>query len=306
MEQYELMVRSLSKRYARDGSYANRDLHCVFKSSEITALIGHNGAGKTTLLNQIIGNIKPDVGDISFLDCSFIKSPKIARKNTSMMPQLHAPLKGITIKQAISSIGKIRGLSGKLLETEVQELIQELGLIKWQNTVGEKLSGGLKRLTSFAMAVIAAPKIVLLDEPTNDVDPIRRIKLWLYLKKMAAKGHIVIVVTHNILEVEKYADAYYLLEKGEVKSSGAVKTLSSNPKSRISILFRDQKALEEYPFAYSLGGDDNEAITIMDNKEMTALLNWLGIHLSSDTIVQYSITTLGLNDYYEELSDEED
>ncbi|WP_231217446.1 hypothetical protein [Streptococcus equi] len=98
-----------------------------------------------------------------------------------------------------------------------------------------------------------------------------------------------------------------MLEKGEVKSSGAVKTLSSNPKSRISILFRDQKALEEYPFAYSLGGgDDNEAITIMDNKEMTALLNWLGIHLSSDTIVQYSITTLGLNDYYEELSDEED
>ncbi|WP_231217473.1 hypothetical protein [Streptococcus equi] len=63
-----------------------------------------------------------------------------------MMPQLHAPLKGITIKQAISSIGKIRGLSGKLLETEVQELIQELGLIKWQNTVGEKTLWWTKKI----------------------------------------------------------------------------------------------------------------------------------------------------------------
>ena len=88
----------------------------------------------------------------------------------------------------------------------------EVPIKKRENKTGEKLSGGLKRLTSFAMAVISPPKIILLDELTNDVDPIRRHKLWSYLKELASKGHIVVIVTHNILEVEKYADKYYLFE----------------------------------------------------------------------------------------------
>lgn len=104
-----------------------------------------------------------------------------------MMPQLHAPLKGVSIKQAVSAIGRIRGLSSKgLLQKEVDDILQKLDIKKWENQTGEKLSGGLKRLTSFAMATISPPKIILLDEPTNDVDPVRRIRLWSYLKELAS------------------------------------------------------------------------------------------------------------------------
>lgn len=143
--------------------------------------------------------------------------------NISMMPQLHAPLKGISIKQSVTAIGRIRGLSNGVLQQEVNEILQKLDIKKRENKTGEKLSGGLKRLTSFAMAVISSPKIILLDELTNDVDPIRRHKLWSYLKELASKGHIVVIVTHNILEVEKYADKYYLFENGKVKTYGNVR-----------------------------------------------------------------------------------
>ena len=88
-----------------------------------------------------------------------------------MMPQLHAPLKGISIKQSVTAIGRIRGLSNGVLQQEVNEILQKLDIKKRENKTGEKLSGGLKRLTSFAMAVISSPKIILLDELTNDVDP---------------------------------------------------------------------------------------------------------------------------------------
>ncbi|MRB67626.1 AAA family ATPase, partial [Bacillus thuringiensis] len=79
---------------------------------------------------------------------------------------------------------------------------------------GQTLSGGLQWLTSFAMSIVAPPPILLLDEPTNNVDPIRRKIIWNSLRKLAQKGHIVIVVTHNLLEVDQYADRYLLFDKG--------------------------------------------------------------------------------------------
>lgn len=298
-----LTVTNLSKSYAKGKHLANKVLNCQFNEGEITALVGHNGAGKTTLLNQIIGITGSDKGDISYLQHSFTTSPKLARQYTSMMPQMHAPLKGVTVRQAISSIGIIRGLEGTTLKNEVDDILKALAIEQWENQKGEKLSGGLKRLTSFGMAVVGAPNIILLDEPTNDVDPIRRTRLWGYLRQLASKGHIIVIVTHNLLEVEKYTDRYYMLEHGEVKASGNVKSLTHLAGHFVRFTVYDPKTMVNFPLAYTIS-DHLDVSASLETSELPLLMTWLQEAIISQTISQYHLSTRGLTDYYEDLSND--
>lgn len=104
----QLELHSLSKKYKKSESYANDNINLRFNKGEITAIAGHNGAGKTTMLNQIIGITKSTKGSITFNGLSFARDSKIAREYVSMMPQLHAPLAGITMAQSVESIIRIR------------------------------------------------------------------------------------------------------------------------------------------------------------------------------------------------------
>ncbi|MED0715971.1 ATP-binding cassette domain-containing protein [Aeribacillus composti] len=108
-----LIIQSISKSYKKGSVKANCDISATICPNEVVAIIGHNGAGKTTLLNQIIGIVKPDQGDILFQGHFFVKNTKLARNLVSMMPQFHAPLSGVTLRQAIEAILHIRGISGK-------------------------------------------------------------------------------------------------------------------------------------------------------------------------------------------------
>lgn len=298
-----LHVKEIYKSYQKGKLLANAGLDCRFEKGQITALIGHNGAGKTTLLNQMIGISQPDSGEITYHGKSLTQSSKRARRYVSMMPQLHAPLKGVSIKQAVTSIAKIRGLSGSKLTHQVDEVLTALDIKRWENHKGEKLSGGLKRLTSFAMAVVGAPAIILLDEPTNDVDPLRRKKLWLYLKELAKKGHIVIIVTHNILEVEHYADYYYLLDQGRVKASGSVKTLNIASSSRVTFQITSDKVMTDFPFSYTL--NEGQVSARITEDRLSLLFDWLLPKLADKSIRHYHMSPLGLTDYYEEVAHED-
>lgn len=130
------------------------------------------------------------------------------------MPQVTSSLEGVTPRQAIATAVRIRGLKPKQAKRAVQETLDTLDLGDWADRPGHKLSGGIKRLTSFGMAVTAPAPIYLFDEPTNDVDPVRRELLWRMLRRRAEQGATVLIVTHNLLEVERHADRYLLFNKG--------------------------------------------------------------------------------------------
>ncbi|MGL4973370.1 MAG: ABC transporter ATP-binding protein, partial [Culicoidibacterales bacterium] len=246
-----LTLHNISKRYLSN-TYANKNINTSFTLGEIVAIIGHNGAGKTTLLNQIIGVTKPDSGAITFNGYSFIKNPTIARKFTAIMPQLHAPLTGVTMSQSIQSILKIRGFNHEISKQYTSEILDDLKITAWSNKKGDDLSGGLQRLTSFAMTVAAPPPIILLDEPTNDVDPIRRKLIWKHLKKLANKGHIIIVVTHNLLEVEQYAQRYIWLHKGEIIQDLNINPLDNSITSSMILSFTADILPDNLPVAQKI------------------------------------------------------
>ena len=223
-----LTVDALSKTYRRASTPANQDICLEFRPGELTALIGHNGAGKTTLLNQMIGVTRPDAGTIRYAGRSLTREPQVARRVCAMMPQLHAPLQGVTPTQAVSAIARLRGHSAPATKRATAELLAELDIVQWAGVPGEKLSGGLRRITSYAMAVVCPPPVLLIDEPTNDVDPVRRNLIWKSLRTLADSGHVVIVVTHNLLEVERSADRFVLLQQGSVREEGDPRRLSTH------------------------------------------------------------------------------
>ena len=308
----QLELHSLSKKYKKSESYANDNINLRFNKGEITAIAGHNGAGKTTMLNQIIGITKSTKGSITFNGISFARDNKIAREYVSMMPQLHAPLAGITMAQSVESIIRIRGGSQKIAEEECIKILKELQIDGWKDIPGQKLSGGLRRLTSFAMAVVYPSPIIVLDEPTNDVDPIRRQKIWRYLKELSNKGHIIIVVTHNILEVEKYADRYLLMNHGKVLEDKNLKkqSIKINDRNYMTVNFLNLSDLKSVivPSAIQTNINDEELMIEMEleNSQVLEAVDWVMKLVIERKVQNYKVSPKSLNETYGELIDEND
>lgn len=301
-----LSINSISKSYKRGTIRANCDISATLHPGEIVAIIGHNGAGKTTLLNQIIGIVKPDHGQIHYQGISFINNTKLARNFVSMMPQFHAPLSGVTLRQSIESILHIRGISGSKNKELSKEILEELKIEKWADRPGEKLSGGLQRLASFAMAVVYPPPILLLDEPTNDVDPVRRKLVWNYMRKLARNGHIVVVVTHNLLEVEQYANRFLLFDQGKLIQDELTteqhKQISNNT---LWVVMNDWDSLSDLPEAQETRylEEEMQVIFKLSSEQVPHAITWVMKQIDERKIVNYRLTSASLEASYGGLTD---
>lgn len=296
-----LIIDSISKTYKKGKIKANDNISLELYPAEITALIGHNGAGKTTLLNQIIGNVKPDKGDITYKGISLVKKSKTARELVSMMPQFHAPLEGVTLRQSIESILRIKGATANQVRVCTKQILKDLDIEQWADQAGNKLSGGLQRLTSFAMAVACPSDIILLDEPTNDVDPIRRKLIWQYMRKLAKEGHMIFVVTHNLLEVEQYTDRYILLNKGKVIRNVSTSVMSNDFASNVMTVFlHDIYELNDLPEVENSEYRENEMQLIMtlSEKQIPNAVNWLMKLIQEGKVLNYKLTSATLDMQY--------
>ena len=275
--------------------------------SEITALIGHNGAGKTTLLNQIIGNVKPGSGDITYKGMSLVKNSKVARELVSMMPQFHIPLEGVTVRQSIESILRIKGVSEKQIHLYTKKVLKDLDIEQWADRAGNKLSGGLQRLTSFAMAVAYPSDIILLDEPTNDVDPIRRKLIWKYMRELTKNGHIIFVVTHNLLEVEQYTDRYILMNKGRMIQNVSTAVMSHDFASNVMIVYlQDEDELYHLPEneTNEYKEDEMQLVLTLSEKQVPSAVNWLMELIRRGKVLNYKITSATLDLQYRGMIDD--
>lgn len=308
MNKTVLTIKNLTKLY-KNNTKANDNISLNFESGEITALIGHNGAGKTTLLNQVIGLVKPTNGEILINGINIVNKPSLARKLVSSMPQFQVPIKGVSVYQAVDSILRVKGFSKGVSKEKATNIIKELQIDEWRNVSGEKLSGGLQRLTSFAMTVTSDTPVVLLDEPTNDVDPVRRIVMWKYLRKLADNGIIVIIVTHNLLEVEKYADRYVLLDKGCVKKD--TKTCGKSLKGGehiINIIGIEKDSISVFQNVYNTKYYDEEKrllVFLKESEVINAVETTLKL-LREEQIISYDLKIGSLNDTYGGMIDDDD
>lgn len=297
-----LTLEALTKTYRRGARRANDGISLSFLPGELVALIGHNGAGKTTLLNQMVGATKPTSGEITYGALSLARNPDAARSVASMMPQMHAPLTGVTPREAIAAIGRLRGLTGRQARDATDDLIRQLDIGQWQDVAGEKLSGGLRRLTSFAMAVIAPPPALLIDEPTNDVDPVRRPRIWRLLRHLADAGHIVIVVTHNLLEVQRTADRFVLLQNGQVLVDSTPRQLSRQARTTTLTAFVSPTAqITDPPPAAQVHPAETggELRLTLEPQQVAAAVAWVLDGVEAGEVDGYTLAPASLESIYE-------
>ena len=228
-----LEIEGLTKTY-REGlrgkaaTRANDGITLGLNAGEVFGLLGHNGAGKTTLINQVVGLLKPDAGTITIDGRDAIADPGFARKVCSLQAQAHVPIDGLTPRQAIALIGRLRGGDEGQVKERAAVLTDALDMAEWLDRDGAKLSGGVKRLTSFCMAAVLPGKVVMLDEPTNDVDPVRRRLLWTQVRALADDGAAVLLVTHNVVEAERSVDRLAILDRGRTVVEGTPAELKAS------------------------------------------------------------------------------
>lgn len=218
-----LRITALTRRYGQ--VVANDDITLRVRAGEVVGLLGHNGAGKTTLVSQVVGLLKPDDGEILVGSADAVRDPGAARRHVALQPQAQAPIDGLTPRTAIEIAGRLRGLSARDARAAAADLAAELDIGPWLDQralpEGGGLSGGIRRLTGFAMAVVAPTPLLILDEPTNDIDASRRRLLWEAVRRRGDLGSGVLLVTHNVAEAERIVDELIILDKGRLLAQGS-------------------------------------------------------------------------------------
>lgn len=214
-----LEIEGLTKVF-RSGVRANDGIDLSVGEGEVFGLLGHNGAGKTTLVSQVVGLLRPTSGAIRIDGRDVVADTGLARRLCSLQAQAHVPIDGLTPRQAIELLGQLRGASRQEARARRAGLVDALELGEWLDTDAAHLSGGVKRLVAFALAAVAPGRVVMLDEPTNDVDPVRRRLLWRQVRALADEGAAVLLVTHNVVEAERSVDRLAILDAGRVVASG--------------------------------------------------------------------------------------
>jgi len=302
-----LDVRGVSKTFSgpnKTKTVASDNLSFQIRVGEIFGLLGHNGAGKTTLANQILGLVTPDQGDIDLLGKSVLQFPARSRDICSVQPQSQVPLGFLTPAQAVMLMGKMR--AGKAFDPKRMEMLFEaLDMGKWVNTEGMKLSGGARRLTAFCMAVIVPGKLVILDEPTNDVDPVRRRYLWDVIRGLTKDGTSVILVTHNVQEAEKAVDRVAILHQGRFLVQGTPAEVKQSVENLMRVEISaagDPEAIGVPSWAVDSRRSGDRLLFSIDQSVVPLAVNWAREQAEAGAIIDYSLSPTTIEDVYVKLT----
>jgi ABC-2 type transport system ATP-binding protein len=296
-----LEAQGIVKRYRGSPTPANNGVDISVEAGQVYGLLGHNGAGKTTLVNQVIGLLKPDAGTIRIAGRDAVADPGYARRVCSIQPQAQVPIAGLTPRQAIETLGRLRGGEGSAVRARTTELIEALALAEWADASGARLSGGVRRLVSFCMAAVEPGRLVILDEPTNDVDPVRRRLLWDQVRSLADGGAAVLLVTHNVSEAERSVDRLAILGHGRVLAEGT----SAELKAGVADGMRLELVLDEVsatparpPFATTFLDLGNRVVATLPTAAGGEAAVWAQTLRQARRIDEYTLGAATLEDAY--------
>jgi ABC-2 type transport system ATP-binding protein len=294
-----LRIEHLTKTY-RNGTRANDDISLSVEAGEVFGLLGPNGAGKTTLVAQVLGSSVPSSGSITIDDVDVVRDPAFARRACSYQPQTSVPIDGLTPGEAIEIAGRIRGGERRAVRRRAADLIGSLDLEDWSSKI-VPLSGGVARLVAFCMAAVVPGKIVVLDEPTNDVDPLRRKLLWRTVRSLADNGSAVLLVTHNVLEAERCVDRLAILDSGRIRASGTPASLKTKlgGRLRIEVVLEPGESLHDVPgFLRNTSTAGRRVVAELEPAAAEKAIVWAGHLRESRVVEEYSLGPATLEDVY--------
>jgi ABC-2 type transport system ATP-binding protein len=217
-----LSVFELSKRYG--ATLAVDNISFDVERNEIVGLLGPNGAGKTTTINMILGVLEPTSGTIQIRGIDLAKRRAHALQHTNFAA-VYAPLPGnLTVRENLRVFGLIYGVVP--LDARIEALLSEFDLERFRNTKCGVLSSGEQTRVALAKAMLNAPELLLLDEPTASLDPSVALEIRDKIRQFAARGRTgVLWTSHNMYEVQEVCHRVLFLSHGKILLEGDPKTL---------------------------------------------------------------------------------
>lgn len=231
-------VRNLRKVYRKPEVVANDGIDFTVAPGESFGLLGSNGAGKTTLVRQLVGLLRPTSGEIKLfgdpLRADRGPDPRVGRA-VAYLPQGSLALGELKVAEAITWTGVLRGCGRATAVAEATDLVEVLDLGPLVDRQVRKLSGGQRRLVQIAMTLVGRLPVLILDEPTADIDPGLRRRIWELLAGRCRAGAAMILVTHDVAEAEHVLGRVAIIDSGRVAAAGTPAQLKSGLAHRTRI-----------------------------------------------------------------------
>lgn len=208
-------IKGLKKNFGK--IKAINDVNLNFYQGQIVALLGPNGAGKSTLMNVIAGFLRPSCGCVKILGNDVAEYPIEIKQHIGFLPEGSPLYNDMSVKMFLNYVAKLRGCE----KTEVDKVVL---LANLEKVVGQKidtLSKGYRRRVGFAASVLGNPQILLLDEPTDGLDPNQKEHMLGLIKDMS-KDKTILISTHLLEEAEGIADRILIMDEGKIKADGDI------------------------------------------------------------------------------------
>ena len=212
-------VERLSHRYATQ--WAIKDINFEISQTGITGLLGSNGAGKSTTMNIICGTIFPTKGDVYINGINIKKNAVEAKKNLGFLPQLPPLYKDLNVDEYLKYCAQLKQIDKSKIKNAVEEAKEKSGITHFGNRLIRNLSGGYQQRLGIAQAILHKPKFVVMDEPTNGLDPNQIIEVR-HLISEISKERAVLLSTHILSEVQATCDRIMMIENGSLVFKGTI------------------------------------------------------------------------------------
>lgn len=267
-----LQVRNLTKEFGNRTALEN--ISFEVRKGEIFGIIGMSGSGKTTLLNHLIGFLEPSEGDIWYRPSYAIKDAESELKNLNksmsevkkifgFAPQTPSFYPKLTIEENLIHFGSLYNLEKQAIVQNMQHLVALTKLEQHKDKLAEHLSGGMQRRLSIICGLIHKPEVLILDEPTADLDPVLSEETWNLIKEVNRLGTTVIVASHFLEDIEVACSRVAIIHNGALVACGTMDEIKREfAQSAVEI----QIETKQESFAQVLAGISRQNVTNVRDK----------------------------------------
>ena len=235
------LINATNLKKSFDKFIAVDNINLKVDRGEVVGFLGPNGAGKSTTMKMLTGFLEPDDGEVFINGIDLKSNPLKAKEYIGYLPEGAPSYSDMIVSDFLSFIGKMRGLSNKILSNRLDEMANQINLKEMWNRPVETLSKGFKRRVGIAQALIHDPDILILDEPTDGLDPNQKHEMRNLIRKIS-KNKAIVISTHILEEVEAVCSRAIIIANGKLLANDTPQNLENRflNKNTLSIKVSNQ------------------------------------------------------------------
>lgn len=219
----EIVIENLTKVYGK--FTALNGVSLTIGPGEIVGLLGPNGAGKSTLMKIVVGILRQTSGTVTVAGKNLAEDPESAKRSVGYLPENPSLYTGLTVKEFLSFVGKIRNVPDEALRNRIAEALVTFSLQEKTNSLLGTLSKGMKQKVALIASSIHDPGVLVLDEPLTGLDPRTQLFVNGWITEQGKMGTTVLLSTHNLEIAQDYATKIAIMDRGNIIALGDLQAL---------------------------------------------------------------------------------